>query len=77
MSHQSTTRGALILNVVIGLIVVAEAVCFRPGGANIIEWASALPSQGAFLSTLLNVDIAPLSPEQLAVLLEGFEWRRS
>lgn len=76
MSRQSTARVTFILNSVIGLIVMAEAVCFYPGGPNVAEWASALPLRNGFASTF-NVDFAPLSLEQRAVLSEGFEWQRS
>jgi hypothetical protein len=55
---------------------MAEAVCFQPGDLNITEWASDLPWKSDFASTF-NVDIVPLSHEQLSVLSEGFEWQRS
>jgi hypothetical protein len=76
MSSQSTAPVTFILNSVIGLIVMAEAVCFYPGGPNIAELASAQTLKNSFALTF-KVDFAPLSLEQRAVLSEGFEWERS
>lgn len=76
MSCQTTTRTTLVFNAVIGLLVIAEAVCLRPGLPDTFVWNSAMLWDIASESTS-SIGFAPMSPAQLAVFSEGFEWRTS
>jgi hypothetical protein len=70
MSRYITTRTALAVTTLTGLVAIAQAVTSHHSSVNAIE-----PMQNSALESTANTGSALLSQVQLAVLLEGFEWQ--
>ncbi|MFL9988592.1 hypothetical protein [Paraburkholderia sediminicola] len=70
MSRYITTRTALAVTTLTGLLAIAQAVTSHHSGVNAID-----PTQNSAVESTANTGSALLSQVQLAVLLEGFDWQ--
>lgn len=69
-----TSRAALVVTALTGVVAVSQAVISRDSAVEAIEEIpKALTNWAVELTS--DMDVAPMSPVQLAVLLEGFDWQ--
>jgi hypothetical protein len=69
-----TIRAALAVTALTGVVAVSQAVISRDDAVSAIEEMPEALTNWAVESTA-DMDVAPMSPVQLAVLLEGFDWQ--